>query len=84
MKQNVMHYEPHMALFVSDNDPLEFYTAILQIATNRLVSGGKLYFEINQYLGIEMMDLVMSFGFYDIELKKDSFGNDRMLRAIKK
>ena len=40
MKQNVMHYEPHMALFVSDNDPLEFYTAILQIATNRLVSGG--------------------------------------------
>ena len=84
MQQNVMHYEPHMALFVSDNDPLEFYTAILQIATNRLVSGGKLYFEINQYLGIEMMDLVMSFGFYDIELKKDSFGNDRMLRAIKK
>jgi release factor glutamine methyltransferase len=84
IKQNVMHYEPHMALFVTDNDPLEFYRAILQIATNRLVSGGKLYFEINQYLGIEMMDLVMSFGFYDIELKKDSFGNDRMLRAIKK
>ena len=84
MKQNVMHYEPHMALFVTDNDPLEFYRAILQIATKRLVSGGKLYFEINQYLGIEMMDLVMSFGFYDIELKKDSFGNDRMLRAIKK
>ena len=84
IKQNVMHYEPHMALFVTDNDPLEFYRAILQIATKRLVSGGKLYFEINQYLGIEMMDLVMSFGFYDIELKKDSFGNDRMLRAIKK
>ena len=73
IKQNVMHYEPHMALFVTDNDPLEFYRAILQIATKRLVSGGKLYFEINQYLGIEMMDLVMSFGFYDIELKKDSF-----------
>ena len=84
MKQNVMHYEPHMALFVSDDDPLKFYRAILQIATNRLVLGGKLYFEINQYLGSEMKDLVASYEFSDIELKKDSFGNDRMLRATKK
>ena len=84
MKQNVMHYEPHMALFVPNNDPLKFYRAILQIATKRLVSGGKLYFEINQYLGSEMKDLVASYEFSDIELKKDSFGNDRMLRAIKK
>lgn len=84
MKQNVMHYEPHMALFVPNNDPLKFYRAILQIATKRLISGGKLYFEINQYLGSEMKDLVASYEFSDIELKKDSFGNDRMLRAIKK
>lgn len=84
MKQNVMHYEPHMALFVPNNDPLKFYRAILQIATKRLVTGGKLYFEINQYLGSEMKDLVASYEFSDIELKKDSFGNDRMLRAIKK
>lgn len=84
MKQNVMHYEPHMALFVPNNDPLKFYRAILQIATKRLVSGGKLYFEINQYLGSEMKDLVASYEFSDIELKKDSFGKDRMLRAIKK
>lgn len=84
MKQNVMHYEPHMALFVPNNDPLKFYRAILQIATKRLVTDGKLYFEINQYLGSEMKDLVASYEFSDIELKKDSFGNDRMLRAIKK
>lgn len=80
---NVLQFEPHLALFVSDNDPLLFYRKITQLAQDYLQPGGQLFFEINQYLGPAMIALVKSYGFTQIELRKDIYSNDRMLRAIK-
>lgn len=81
IKKNVLDYEPHIALFVSDNDPLIFYRKIAQLALNSLKKEGFLYFEINQYLGNQMKDLLEKLGFKNILLKKDIYGNDRMIRA---
>jgi release factor glutamine methyltransferase len=80
---NVLEFEPHLALFVENNDPLLFYRKITQLAQNYLQPNGQLYFEINQYLGAEMIALVESYGFIQIELRKDIYGNDRMLKAVK-
>ncbi|MEM9680854.1 MAG: protein-(glutamine-N5) methyltransferase, release factor-specific, partial [Bacteroidota bacterium] len=83
MKPNVLQYEPHLALFVDDNNPLQFYDAICQFAVNNLEQNGKLYFEINQYLGEQMNALLKTNNFHSIELKKDLFGANRMLKATK-
>ncbi|WP_335965856.1 peptide chain release factor N(5)-glutamine methyltransferase [Galbibacter sp. PAP.153] len=83
IKNNVLRHEPESALFVDNENPLIFYKKITQLATQNLKKGGKLYFEINQYLGTEMVQLMEMNGFYDVELKKDLFGNDRMLKAVK-
>ena len=83
MKSNVLDYEPHLALFVEDSDPLKFYRKITSLAASGLVSGGCLYFEINQYLGDEMVVLLKEAGFKDVELRKDIYGNNRMLKGIK-
>ena len=79
---NVLDYEPHVALFVADNDALLFYRKITQLAKLHLKPKGKLYFEINQYLGIETIALVESFGFKNVTLHKDIYGNDRMIVAF--
>lgn len=81
IKKNVLDNEPHLALFVEDTDALLFYRKITQLATRNLKPNGRLYFEINQYLGAEMMELLQHHGFRDIELRKDIYGNDRMTRA---
>lgn len=82
IKENVLQYEPHLALFVEDNDALLFYRKIALLAKENLASNGKLYFEINQYLGIEMIEMLEDFGYRDIVLKKDIYGNDRMIRCV--
>ena len=82
MKNNVKAHEPHLALFVPDDDPLVFYGAIATFAQTHLKQKGTLYFEINQYLGTQMKMLLANKNFADIELKKDIFGNDRMLKGI--
>ncbi|WP_432671640.1 peptide chain release factor N(5)-glutamine methyltransferase [Flavobacterium sp. SM2513] len=82
IKNNVLEYEPHLALFVEDLDALIFYRKITHLATKNLNDGGQLFFEINQYLGKEMIQLLSEFGFSDIELKQDIYGNDRMTRAV--
>lgn len=82
MLPNVLNHEPHLALFVPDNDPLLFYRNIALFARQHLQHNGKLYFEINRESGKECMDLLTGLGFNDIELKKDISGNDRMVRAI--
>ncbi|MGS2764453.1 peptide chain release factor N(5)-glutamine methyltransferase [Sinomicrobium sp. M5D2P9] len=82
IKNNVLLHEPHLALFVEDESPLVFYEKIADLAQNGLRKGGVLYFEINQYLGKEMMEMVRSKGFKNIRLKKDLSGNDRMLKAV--
>ena len=83
MRQNVLAHEPHLALFVTDTDPLLFYDKIARLAYKNLKIGGKLYFEINQYLSQEMQDLLSVIGFKDVILKKDLFGNYRMISGTK-
>lgn len=82
MKKNVLQYEPHLALFVEDHDALLFYRKITAIATRNLSEQGQLYFEINQYLGADMVDLLKKSGFKNIELRKDIYGNDRMISGV--
>ena len=83
MHNNVLKYEPEMALFVSDEDPLIFYQHIASLALNSLRIDGVLYFEINQYLGSVLCKLLEDIGFKNIELRKDMYGADRMIRAVK-
>ncbi len=79
IKTNVLEYEPHLALFVEDHDALLFYRKIAQLAKKNLSENGQLYFEINQYLGKETVELLENLGFKNIKLKKDVYGNDRMI-----
>ena len=81
IKKNVLDYEPHLAIFVEDNDALLFYRKIAQLALKNLSPNGLLFFEINQYLGKETVGLLENLGFKNIELKKDMYGNDRMIRC---
>lgn len=79
IKKNVLDFEPHLALFVEDHDALLFYRKITELAVKNLSENGKLYFEINQYLGKEMLQLLQQHNFQNIELRKDIYGNDRMI-----
>ena len=79
IKKNVLDNEPHLALFVEDDDALIFYIKIAELAQKNLSESGELYFEINQYLGKEMVDLLERMNFKNIELRKDIYGNDRMI-----
>jgi release factor glutamine methyltransferase len=81
IKKNVLAYEPHLALFVEDSDALLFYRKIAQLALRSLTPNGKLFFEINQYLGKETVALLENLGFKTVELRKDFMGNDRMICA---
>lgn len=83
MEKNVLDYEPDIALFVPDEDPLKFYRAIAEIATIELKEGGLLYFEINPLYEKEIRKMLKDFGFCDIETRKDAYGKNRMMRAKK-
>lgn len=83
IKKNVLDYEPHLALFVEDTDALLFYRKIAQLALKNLSPNGLLFFEINQYLGKETVELLENLGFKNIELKKDIYGNDRMIKCTR-
>ena len=82
IKKNVLDNEPHLALFVEDFDALVFYRKITSLAMKNLNQDGQLFFEINQYLGSEMIALLQENGFESVELRKDIYGNDRMTRAV--
>ncbi|MCF6332069.1 MAG: peptide chain release factor N(5)-glutamine methyltransferase [Draconibacterium sp.] len=84
MQANVLEYEPENALFVSDENPLVFYHRIAEFAKKYLVDRGKLFFEINEFLGAETCKLLENKGFVDVELKKDMNGKTRMLACRKK
>jgi release factor glutamine methyltransferase len=83
MQPNVLKHEPHLALFVEAEDSLLFYRKITQIANKVLSSNGQLYFEINEYLGKDMLKLLKDEGFEEVEIKKDIFGKDRMIIGVK-
>lgn len=82
MHRNVLEHEPHEALFVNDSEPLLFYKTILFIAEKILQPGGKVYFEINEAMGKEMIRLFETYKYSDISLFKDINGKDRIIRGI--
>lgn len=83
MHKNVLAHEPHRALFVSNEKPLVFYEAIADFALQNLRKGGYLFFEINEFLAKETVQLLKDKGFIDIELRKDIQGKDRMIKCNK-
>jgi release factor glutamine methyltransferase len=82
MKANILQYEPYLALFIPDENPLLFYKRIGNLAAKHLNCGGKLYFEINEQYGVEILEMLSKIGFVDIALKKDINDKDRMIKAI--
>ena len=83
MHQNVIHFEPHLALFVPDSDPLVFYRKIADLAYIQLKPGGHLYLEINEKFGNETIELLRMKRFVHISLKKDINGKNRMIKGEK-
>lgn len=84
MAGNVLEWEPHLALFVEDHDPLLFYRKIAALAVNILKAGGYLYFEINEAFGAEVVRLLEDQGFSSVALHKDMQGKDRMVSACRR
>lgn len=85
MERNVLDYEPASALFVPDNDPLKFYTAILKAAQGELlITGGRLYFEINPLYADHLREETERLGFSNVTLTRDTDGKQRFLSAEKK
>jgi release factor glutamine methyltransferase len=84
MEQHVTEWEPRTALFVPDEDALCFYRAIAEIGmTEALEPGGCIYVEINQALGAETVALFESYGYKEVTLRRDFFGNNRMIKCLK-
>ena len=83
MERNVLDYEPSLALFVPDDDPLLFYRAIADYARQALKSGGALYFEINPLYAAELQSLLSKMTYHAIELREDQYGKPRMMKAIR-
>ncbi|MBT8179190.1 MAG: peptide chain release factor N(5)-glutamine methyltransferase [Flavobacteriaceae bacterium] len=82
MRGNVKHYEPSQALFVPDDAPLLFYEILTKYGKANFQAGGMLFLEINQYLGKEVLELLRQQGYQKVELKKDLFGRDRMVKGV--
>ena len=79
MDKNVVSFEPEMALFVPDHDPLLFYRQIAKQAIGGLKSGGKIYFEIHHAFGKETVGLLSDLGYLDVRLLQDLQGKDRIV-----
>lgn len=84
MNKNVVDYEPHIALFVSDSNPLTFYQQIAEKSKEALKPGGLLAVEINERFGSEVAELLMKNGFSDVVIIKDLSGKDRIVKGIMK
>jgi len=83
MKQHVVEYEPHQALFVPDADPLVFYRAIANFAVRKLSADGKIFVELHEELATSVAQLFLSLGFKATEIKKDIQGKDRMMKITR-
>lgn len=81
MEKNVLDYEPPLALFVPDDDPLRFYRAIADYGRQALKPGGWLYFEINPLYAENLYHLLRGMSYHDIEIRQDAYGKQRMMRA---
>ncbi len=82
MHRNVLEHEPHLALFVEDDDPLLFYRKIAQFGKQALEPSGALFYEINAAKGQATVELLTKLGYSDVELRQDLSGNDRMVKAV--
>lgn len=82
MSANVLDYEPHLALFVAEDNPLIFYKKIADFAKQHLSPNGKLYFECNEYNAAELQTYLSQHGYCDVQLLKDMEGKERMIRGI--
>ena len=83
MNENVLNYEPHLALFVDNETPLLFYKRITKLATDSLKEGGMLYFEINEAFGKETAQLLIDENFKEVEIIKDMQGKERIVKGKK-
>jgi release factor glutamine methyltransferase len=83
MKENVLKHEPQLALFVEGSDPLLFYNAIVYYADENLNPGGRIYFEINEKYGEEVLELMKKKGYHGVALHEDVFGKERFVSAVK-
>jgi len=83
MRENVLKYEPHLALFVPDEDPLKYYRRIGEVAQQLLNKGGKLYFEINERYGQQVVEHLLQLGFNEARVVQDLFGKDRIVQGVK-
>jgi len=81
MQKNVLQYEPHLALFVDDEDAMKFYKAIAEFGLYHLNNNGQIFFEINEIMGKQVCDLLNQYRYLNIELKKDLQNKDRMIKA---
>ena len=84
MNKNVLDYEPHLALFVTDNDALRYYKRIIEFSKAHLQKDGLLFFEINEQKSDEIKDLLEKNGFEKVLIKKDMQGKNRMVKAVRK
>ena len=83
MEPNVLDWEPSLALFVPDDDPLRFYRRIATVGRDILLPGGTLYFEINRMYGQDIVNMLKEAGYISVELKKDLSHNARMIKAVR-
>ena len=85
MEAHVLEHEPELALFVPNEDPLRFYRRIAELGMEGLlVEGGAMLFEVNRRFGQQVVTMLEGMGYEEVELRKDFFGNDRMVKAIKR
>ncbi|MBD1398997.1 peptide chain release factor N(5)-glutamine methyltransferase [Pontibacter sp. JH31] len=82
MRPNVLAYEPHLALFVPDSEPLKYYKRIAELGAGLLKKGGQLYFEINEQYGEEVRQLLLQYGFAEAEVVQDLFNKNRIVKAV--
>ena len=82
MERNVLDHEPHLALFVPDNDPLLFYRAIANYGLKALKRGGRLWFEVNATYADDTAAMLQTTGYADVELLADSFGRPRFIKCL--
>lgn len=83
MSRNVVDYEPHLALFVPEEDPLLFYRSIAQYAIGVLPDKGTLYFEINPAYVTPLQEMLVTIGFQQVTVREDQFGKQRFMKAIR-
>ncbi len=82
MRENVLNFEPHTALFVSNENPLLYYERIADLAKQSLKEDGRLYFEINEQFGQKLLHLLEDYGYVNVQILQDINGKDRMVKAL--